>query len=102
MMKWSVMPKIYAALMTRDQIGKQVKILGKWSKYYHYQCIAFIHLHINAQASIHIVFTATAVAQTGDTVCLPSASDTQPDIQEQLVTKEIIGQVLKERNQTTV
>lgn len=67
MMKWSVMPKTHAALMMRDQIGKQVEILVKMIKVLlevlhtvyttmHNIISAFIHLHIGAQASIHSVF----------------------------------------------
>ena len=38
---------------------------------------------------------SVAVAQTSDTVCLPSVSVcTQPDVQEQLVTTEIVGEIL--------
>ena len=51
-----------------------------------------------------VCFPATVTAaQTSDTVCLASVSVcTQPDIQEQLVTTEIVGEILKEKNQATI
>ena len=48
-----------------------------------------------------VCFPATiTAAQTSNTASVSVCA--QPDIQEQLVTTKIVGEILKEKNQTTI
>ena len=81
--------------LTSHLLRKKSKLIRLGSKSYTYLISHATHIvscfSIAGSDAVHI----------GDTMSLPSGSVTQVDMQEQLVTKEIAGHVLTERNQTS-